>query len=693
MKKYDTKDIRNVALIGHKGSGKTSLGEALLFDAKTTTRLGSVDAKTSTFDFEQEEMDRAMTISSALASVEWNKHKINVLDTPGDGNFIYDTRLTMSAADAAVVIVSAPDGVEVQTVRVWERAAELGIPRVVFINKMDRERADPNRALSEIQSMLSSDVVAVQLPIGQEASFEGVVDVISGKAIKFEKDASGKFTETEVPAEMSDDLAAAKEALTEKIAESSDELLEKYLESGELSAEEFATGFASAIKAGSLFPAFYGSGSHNMGVQPLLDFIAASLPAPDKMPPIKALRGEEEIECGRSASDPVLAVVIKTVDAQGGTMSVFRVLSGTINSDGTLYNPITQTEERISSLLAVTGKKIEQTSTAPAGDIVGVLKFKKTSTGHTLGEKKSDIVVPLIEPEQPCISYAIKAKSKGDEDKLGTSLKRMLAEDPTLRLTRHEDTKDFLLSGMGAPHIEISTARMRRRFGVEVMLETPRVAYRETIKKKATAQGRHKRQTGGRGQFGDCWLELSPLERGGIFEFENRIKGGAIPGQFIPAVEKGVLETMEKGWIAGFPIVDVRVAVYDGSYHDVDSSEAAFKRAASNGFKKAMDQAGPVLLEPIWEMEIVVPEANMGDIMGDLNSRRGRVMGMDTANGRSTIKTQVPQAEILMYSPDLDSQTGGQGSFTMQFHHYQEVPAQLAEKIIAQFRPSDEEED
>ena len=693
MKKYDTKDIRNIALVGHKSSGKTSLGEALLFNGKVTTRLGSVDAKTSTLDFEPEEIDRRMTISTSLSSIEWEKRKINVLDTPGDGNYIYDTQFSMSAVDAAVVLVSAPDGVEVQTTRVWERARELQIPAVVFINKMDRERADAQKVLNEVRSMLSADIVPVQLPIGQEASFEGVVDVLGGKALMYEKDGSGKYNTADVPADMADQLASAKEALVEKIAESSEELLEKYLEQGELSEAEIAQGFGQALRAGSLFPAFFGSASHNIGIQPMMSFLAQHLPAPDQLPPVNCQNGDGPVERARTANDPFLAVVIKTVDAQGGTMSVFRVLSGEVTSDSQVYNPNTSTDERIGSLLSVCGKKTEQISAATAGDIVGVLKLKRTSTGNTLCDKKASATVPILEPGEPCISFAIKAKSKGDEDKLGTSLNRILAEDPTLRLTRHEDTKDFLLSGMGSSHIEIATARMKRRFGVEVILETPRVPYRETIRRKAQAQGRHKRQTGGRGQFGDVWLELSPLERGQFFEFENRIKGGAVPQQFIPAVEKGVLETMAKGYIAGFPIVDVKAALYDGSFHDVDSSEAAFKRAASIGFKAAMDKASPVLIEPVYEMEIIVPEENMGDIMGDLNSRRGRVLGMDTKNKRSTIKAQVPLAEILMYSPDLDSRTGGRGSFTMKLSHYQEVQAQLAEKIIAQYKPGESDED
>ncbi len=693
MKRYEPKDIRNIALVGHKGSGKTSLGEALLFDAKTTTRLGNVDQKTSTFDFEPEEIDRGMTMTTSLAAAEWKKKKTNILDTPGDNNFIYDTRFCLAVVDAAVVVVSAPDGVEVQTTRVWERAEELGLVRAVFINKLDRERADPDKALSEVQDMLSADVVPVQLPIGKEADFTGVVDVLSGQALRYKTDGSGEFEAGAVPDDMKPALEAAREALTEKIAESSDELLEKYLDAGELSEQEITAGFDTAIKSGNLFPAFYGSGSHNIGAQPLLDFITAHVPAPTERPPVKGFDGEEEVERPRSPDEPLLATVIKTADAQGGTMSIFRVFSGSVDSDSVVYNAVSQTEERMGSLVAVTGKKTEQVTQVPTGDMAGVLKLKQTSTGDTLCDKKNQMVVPTLERPEPCISYAIRAKSKGDEDKLGTSLNRLLAEDPTLRLTRHEDTKDFLLSGMGAAHIEIAVARMRRRFGVEVELETPRVAYRETIRKKASAQGRHKRQTGGRGQFGDVWLELSPLERGGQFEFENRIKGGSVPNQFIPAVEKGVIETMEKGYLAGFPVVDVKVALYDGSYHDVDSSEAAFKRAASIGFRAAMDKASPVLLEPVYEMEIVVPEETMGDIMGDLNGRRGRVLGMESENKRSIIKAQVPLAEVQMYAPDLDSRTGGRGSFTMKFSHYQEVPAQLAEKIIAQHKPGEEVEE
>jgi elongation factor G len=695
MKKYEPKDIRNVALVGHKGHGKTSLAEAFLFDAKIVTRLGSVDGKTSTFDFEPEELDRRMSISTAVGAVEWKKRKINILDTPGDGSFTYDMRLSMSAADAALVVISAPDRVGVQTERAWDRAVQLGMPRVVFINKLERERADAAKALAEVQSLLSKDAVPVQLPIGQEAGFKGVVDVLTGKAYLFEKDGSGKFTAAEVPDDLKDELKAAREALTEKVAESNDELLEKYLEQGELSEEEVAAGFTHAVRACSLFPVFYGSAVQNIGVPMVLDFLADYLPAPCDLPPVagKTPAGEPA-ERRRIEDAPVSAFTFKTVDAQGGTLSIFRVLSGSLSAESQVINPATDSEERIGSMVSLLGKKTEQVSSAPAGDIVGVLKLKSVVTGHTLCDKKEPFVFPSLELPEANIAYAIKPKSKGDEDKLGSSLTRMLSEDPTLRLTRHEDTKDFLLSGMGAPHVELAVQRLKRRFGVEVTLEAPRVTYRETITRKSQAQGRHKRQTGGRGQFGDCWLELAPRPRGAGFEFENRIKGGVIPGQFIPAVEKGVRESMTRGWLAGFPVVDFSCAVYDGSYHDVDSSEMAFKRAASKGFKACMEKAGSTLLEPVLEMEIVVPEENMGDIMGDLNSRRGRVMGMETHSRRSIIKAQVPQAEVLSYSSDLDSRTGGRGSFLQRFSHFQEVPHQIAEKIIAQFkRTEDEEED
>jgi elongation factor G len=693
MKKYEASDIRNLAIVGHKGSGKTSLADAFLFNGKTTTRLGSVDNKTSTFDFEQEEMDRGMTISTSLGYLEWKKHKLNIIDTPGDGNFIFDTRFAMSAADAAIVVISAPDGVEVQTERVWDRAEELGIPRVIFINKMDRERANPEKVMAEIQELLSNDAIPVQLPIGAEAGFEGVVDVLTSKAYIFNKDGSGTMTASDVPADLADSLSQAKEALMEKIAESDDELLEKYLEEGELSEEEAARGFAKAIRSGTLFPTFFGSASHNIGLQPLMDFAADSLPAPSELPPINGSSPKGEgAERARSEDEPFWGFVFKTNDAQGGTLSIFRILSGKLTSDSSFYNVDRDSEERFGSLLAINGKKQEQISAACAGDIVGVLKLKKTATGDTLSDKKSPLLFPAIEVPPPAISYAVKPKSKGDEDKLGTCLNRLLSEDPTLRVSRHEDTKDFLLSGMGAPHVEIAVGKMKRRFGVDVVLETPKVAYRETITKKSEARGKHKRQTGGRGQYGDVWLELSPLPRGGGFEFENRIKGGVVPQQFIPAVEKGLLETLPQGVLAGYPVVDLKVALFDGSYHDVDSSEMAFKRAASKGFKAAMEDAKPVMLEPVYDMEIIVPEDKMGDIIGDLNSRRGRVSGMDTKGKRSTIKAQVPQAEILMYSPDLDSRTGGRGSFTQDFSHYQEVPNQLVAKIVSANKTGEEEE-
>ncbi len=694
MKKYEANDIRNLAFVGHKGSGKTSLAEAYLFDGKTTTRLGGVDGKTSTFDFEQEEMDRGMTIATSVGVVEWKKHKLNIIDTPGDGNFIFDTRFSMAAADAAIVVVSAPDGVEVQTERVWERASDLGIPRVIYVNKMDRERADPDKVVAEIRARLSNDAIPVQLPIGREADFEGLVDVLASKAYLFEKDSSGGMKTVDVPDDLKASLATAKEALIEKIAESDDGLIEKYLEAGELSVKETAEGFAKAVREGLLFPVFFGSATHNVGVQPLMDFSAQSLPAPNEMPPLTGhVPDDGEAERARSEDQPFWAFVFKTIDAQGGNLSLFKILSGSITGDTVVQNVDTDSEERIGSLLVVCGKKQEQTSAASAGDIVGVLKLKKTTTGNTLCDKNSPLLFPAIEIPPPAISYAVKPKSKADEDKLGTCLNRLLAEDPTLRVSRHEDTQDFLLSGMGAQHVEIAVGKMKRRFGVDVILETPKVAYRETITKNAEARGKHKRQTGGRGQYGDVWLALSPQPRGGGFEFENRIKGGVVPGQFIPAVEKGVVETMRKGVLAGFPVVDIKVALYDGSYHDVDSSEMAFKRAASIGFKAAMENARPVMLEPVYDMEVVVPEENMGDIIGDLNSRRGRVQGMDTKGKRSIIQAQVPLAEILKYSPDLDSRTGGRGSFTVEFSHYQEVPQQLVEKIVAANKPGDEEED
>jgi len=694
MKKYGAKDIRNVALVGHKGCGKTSLGEAFLYDGKVTTRLGSVDEQTSMLDFEPAEIERGMTISSSLGHLEWKKHKINFIDTPGDGNFIFDTRFAMAAADAAVVVVSAPDGVEVHTETVWDRSNDLKIPRVIFINKMDRERADPDKALGQIQSMLSNDAIPIQLPIGREASFEGVVDVLTGKAYMFPMDGSGTIKAGEVPDGLKDALSKARESLVEKIAENDEALLEKYLDQGELSEEEIAQGFAQAIRSGMLFPVMYGSASHNIGVQPLLDFITDSLPSPDELPAVKGtVPGDGEAERARNENEPFFAFVFKTVDAQGGIMSVFRILSGSLASDTQVLNPNSETEERIGSLLSVIGKKTEQTSDAVAGDIVAVLKLKKTTTGQTLCDKKQPLQFMAPELPPPTISYALKPKSKGDEDKLGNSLNRLLAEDPTLRVGRHEDTQDFLLSGMGAAHIDISVGRMKRRFGVDVTLETPKVPYRETITKKADAQGKHKRQTGGRGQYGDVWLELSPLARGEKFEFENRIKGGVVPQQYIPAVEKGVVETMQKGILGGFPVVDVKVALFDGSFHEVDSSEMAFKRAASMGFKAAMEKAKPVLLEPIYNMEIIVPEENMGDIIGDLNGRRGRVQGMDTKGRRSIIKAQVPLAEVLMYAPDMDSRTGGRGTFTMEFSHYQEVPNQLVEKVVAQHKPQTTEED
>ena len=682
--KEDVGRIRTVALIAGGGAGKTSLAEAMLFDAGVTTRLGKVDDGTSVMDYEPEEVKRKITISTAFNSLSWNKHQVHLIDTPGDFNFIAETKTSLRGADGAVVVVDAVDGVKVQTDKVWEFADEMSLPRAVFVSKVDKERSDFYKVVEDLRENYGSACTPLYLPVGAAESFQGVIDVLTGKAFVFQGE-SGKFEATEPPADAADRLSGFREELMERVAESRDDLLEKYLEEGELSTEEMSSGLRAAVLSGKLVPVACGSGAGNKGVQQMLDLVIACLPSPldrgDST--LQSASGESEVVRSPDPEAPFSALVIKTVsDPYAGRLSVMRIFSGALSANSTVYNANKKSKERFGNLLRLKGKTQETLEKAGPGEILAVAKLKETTTGETLCDEKEPVLFPAPQLPPAVYSLAVEPKSKGDEDKIFSSLTRLTEEDLALRLERREETREMVMSGMGEVHIETVVEKLKRKFGVEVNLKSPKVPYKETIKGKVRVQGKYKKQTGGRGQYGDCWIEMEPLSRGEGFQFVDRIVGGVIPKQYIPAVEKGIAEAALGGVVAGYPVIDFKVELVDGSYHDVDSSEMAFKIAGSMAFKKAVTDAKPTLLEPITTMEIVVPDDCMGDIIGDLNSRRGRVLGMDSEGKKQIVRANVPLAEILKYAPELRSMTAGRGMFTMKFSHYEEVPAQLQEKII-----------
>jgi len=682
--KEDVGRIRTVALIAGGGAGKTSLAEAMLFDAGVTTRLGKVDDGTSVMDYEPEEVKRKITISTAFNSLSWNKHQVHLIDTPGDFNFIAETKTSLRGADGAVVVVDAVDGVKVQTDKVWEFADEMSLPRAVFVSKVDKERSDFYKVVEDLRENYGSACTPLYLPVGAAESFQGVIDVLTGKAFVFQGE-SGKFDATEPPADAADSLRGFREDLMERVAESRDDLLEKYLEEGELSTEEMSSGLRAAVLSGKLVPVACGSGAGNKGVQQMLDLMIACLPSPldrgDST--LQSASGESEVVRSPDPEAPFSALVIKTVsDPYAGRLSVMRIFSGALSANSTVYNANKKSKERFGNLLRLKGKTQETLEKAGPGEILAVAKLKETTTGETLCDEKEPVLFPAPQLPPAVYSLAVEPKSKGDEDKIFSSLTRLTEEDLALRLERREETREMVMSGMGEVHIETVVEKLKRKFGVEVNLKSPKVPYKETIKGKVRVQGKYKKQTGGRGQYGDCWIEMEPLSRGEGFQFVDRIVGGVIPKQYIPAVEKGIAEAALGGVVAGYPVIDFKVELVDGSYHDVDSSEMAFKIAGSMAFKKAVTDAKPTLLEPITTMEIVVPDDCMGDIIGDLNSRRGRVLGMDSEGKKQIVRANVPLAEILKYAPELRSMTAGRGMFTMKFSHYEEVPAQLQEKII-----------
>jgi elongation factor G len=681
---YEGKNIRNVGIVGHGGSGKTSLISAVLFNTGVTTRLGRVDDGNTTTDYDDEEIARKITISAKLAFCEWNKNKINMLDTPGFVNFIQEARGALRVADAAAVVVDAVAGVMVQTEKAWGYAEEFGLPRMVVVNRMDRETASFERSLESIQQLLGRMCVPIQIPIGAEKSFKGIVDLVSMKAYIAAGDGSAKFTEGAIPADAEARAKEYRDKLVESVAESDEKLLEKFFDTGTLSDEELVSGLKKQVAEGKVYPIVYTSATANIGVPQFLNTVVNYMPDAVSRGTVTG-KNSQGAEISRKVADneAFSAFIFKTFsDPFTGRVSLFRVYSGTLSAETHPYNVNKSVAERFAQIATIQGKTLVQVPKLHAGDIGAVAKLG-SATGDTLTEKGHEIIYPAVKWIEPVISFAIEPKSRGDEDKISQAIHKLMDEDLGLGYKREPQTKEFLLAGQGQMHVELAVSRLKKRYGVEVLLHPPKVPYRETIKGKADVQGKHKKQSGGHGQYGDCKIRMEPLPRGGDFEFVNEIFGGAIPKNYIPAVEKGIQESRQKGVLAGFPTVDFRVILYDGSYHDVDSSEMAFKIAGSLAFKKAIREAKPILLEPVMNVEVVAPEEFAGDLMGDLNSRRGRVQGMDVRGRSTVIKAQVPLAEMLSYASDLTSKTGARGSYTMEFDHYDEVPSHMADKVIA----------
>jgi elongation factor G len=677
--------LRSIAIVGQGGTGKTQLAEAMLFTAGAITRLGRPDDGTAAMDFEPEELHRHVSISSSFHHLEWKKNEIIFADTPGYNAFLPDCFNTLRAVDGLIFVVSPGSDMKVESEKIWDAAGQLGLPRIAFVSRLDRERTKFEAALTDLEKVLSARPVALTLPIGEETGFSGIIDLLAMKALAY-SDSSGKAKEQELTGDLKARAENARTRLCEAVAETDDSLLEKYLEQGKLEDDELRKALRAAVLAGSLTPVMCGSGTKNIGTGPLLDAIVSLLPPPTERPPQQAHNGAsgEPVECKPDPAAPFAGLIFKTViDPFAGKLSIFRVVSGRAVSDSNVLNSSRQYKERFGQLLRLEGKKQAPLAAALPGEIVAVAKLKDTTaTGDTLcDEKRAVILTPPPKPN-PVISFAIRPKAKGDEEKASLALRKLVEEDPALESHRDGQTHEIILSGTGQMHIEVTVEKLKRKFNVEVELQAPKVPYKETIKGRAESQGKYKRQSGGRGQYGDCWLRIEPLPRAKGFEFADEIVGGVIPRQFIPSVEKGIRNTLNEGFLAGYPIVDVKATVYDGSYHDVDSSDMAFQIAASMGFKAAMEKARPIILEPIMAVEVSCPDECMGDVIGDLNSRRGKVLGMDRKGQNQVIKALVPMSEILRYAPDLRSMTSGRGSFEAQFSRYEEVPPHIAEKII-----------
>ncbi|HOA99381.1 MAG TPA: elongation factor G [Candidatus Atribacteria bacterium] len=683
MNSFTSKNIRNVGLFSHAGSGKTTLSEALLFNAGLLSRRGKVEEGNTVSDWQPEEIKRGISIDLSILPWEWKGCKVNLIDTPGYADFVGNVLGAIRAVDSAVVLLCATSGVEVGTEKVWEYISRENLPVIFFINRMDREGANFDEAVEELQEKINPRATPLFIPVGKESDFRGVIDLLHFRALYFGKE--GKVEEGEIPEEMKEVAQRARENLVENIAETNDDLLDLYLEGQEISPSQLEEALRVAIRERHIFPILCGSGVENKGVDILADFLVDFAPSPLERPPVRGINPltEEEEERKCDENEPFSALVFKIIsDPYVGKLALFRVFSGKISSDSRLYNASRGVEEKVGQLLFLRGKNQESAKEIKAGDIGVVAKIDEVYIGDTLADREHPIVFPPISYPEPTYMAAIRPLGKGDEEKISQALSRLMEEDPTFRLYRDPDTKEDIVYGMGDIHLDVLTEKMKRKFGVEVSLTIPQVPYKETIKKPAKAEGKYKRQSGGRGQYGHAFLELEPLPRGQGFEFVDKIVGGVIPRNYIPAVEKGVQEAMQEGVLAGYPVIDVRATVYDGSYHPVDSSDMAFKIAGSMAFKKGASEAEPVLLEPIMSVEVIVPEEYMGDVIGDLNSRRGRILGMDPQDSYQKIRALVPLAELFRYSVDLRSLTQGQGYFTMKFSHYEEVPAQLAEAII-----------
>ena len=688
----DIRRMRTVGLLAEGGAGKTTLGEALLFAAGATTRMGRVEDGSSAFDFEPEETRRKITLSTAFHSLSWKRHDIVLVDPPGYANFLSDTRHAMEAMGGAIFVGNPTGNLKVESERLWGWADELQLPRLVYLSRMDREEGSLQKALDGMSKTLEAKLVAVQVPIGTQANFRGVVDLLNMKALMFQGD-NGAVKEESIPAEVQGEADEYREKLVEAVAEMNDELLTRYLEGGEISTAELKQALREGVISARLFPVFCGSGSKCAGVQPLLDAIIDYLPSPADRPAVHGTnpKTHEAIERKPDPTAPFTARVFKTVDSPTGRLSVFVVCSGKVDGDSVVLNTTRDTKERFGHLFHLDGKKQTPVTTALAGDVIAVAKLKDTHTGDTLCDEKAPVVLKPLVDFEPSISFALGLKSRGDEEKIMTSLHRLTEEDMALKVGRDPQNNDILLSGAGQLHVEVTVEKLKRKYGVEVDLKAPKVPYRETITGKADAQGRLKKQSGGRGQFGDTWIRIEPLPRGKGFEFSDEIKGGAIPRQYIPSVEKGVRAALDKGFLAGYRIVDVRVALYDGSYHDVDSSDLAFQIAGSIGVQNAIEKAKPALLEPIMTVEVTVPEEHVGDITGDMNRRRGRLLNVDAKGHNQIIKASVPMSEMLSYAPDLRSMTSGRGTFHMEFSHYEILPPHLADKIIQEAKQAQAE--
>jgi elongation factor G len=687
--------LRNIALVGHNHTGKTTLASAMLFTSGVTTRLQRVEDGNTVTDFDPEETARGISIGLATCFAPWNQHKINLIDCPGYGIFLSEIKAGMRAADAALLCLNPVAGVEVTTEKVLEIAQDFGMPMLIHLTRMDRENAELERPLQGLEKVLGRGVLPVQLPIGKEANFSGVVDLVKNTAILFDRDGNGRGKEGPIPDDIAEQAALWRGKLMEAVAETNDSLMEKFFESGSLSQGDLQTGLQAAVRDRALFPVTVGSALHGLGTSALLDSIVSLLPAPNERNtplPITDLGGAPiEIEAVPEAATS--ALVFKTLtDPFSGKVSLLRVVSGTLRSDSAVWNSRSEEAERLGSLHVYQGKQGTPVPSLVAGDIGGIAKLKTTHSGDTLCGKERPLRIGWIDIPPRAISYAIEPKAKGDEEKIGEALARLIEEDPSLEAGRSPSTGEFLLAGSGALHLEIAVARLKQRYKVEVILHPPKVPYRETVQRPADGHGRHKKQSGGRGQFADCKIKIEPLERGGDFEFEDEIFGGAIPQNFRPAVEKGIVEAASHGYLAGYPVVDFRVRLLDGQYHDVDSSELAFKIAGSLAFKDAMAKAAATILEPVMNVEISTSEEFMGDIMSDLSQRRGRMKGVDVVGSGQLVKALVPMAEMLDYAPALRSITQGRGSFTMAFSHYEEVPRNLQEKIVQQVKTKREEQ-